>query len=112
MATGTVKIQQSGADIVVTKENIFDNVTLAGSTAMTENTYNVTAPGVGYTLIGIVGIEIDNATTSGQGQSAAVVNEFFFATPQNGTPYVSVRLRNVTTSSIKIQCNVQLLWKR
>ena len=113
MATGTIQVQQSGVDIVVTKETVFDNVSISGSTAMpADSTYNVTPPSAGYTLIGIVGIEIDNATTSGQGQSAAAVNEMHFATSQGGTPYVTIRLRNVTTSAIKLKCDLQLLWMR
>ena len=113
MATGTIKVQQSGVDIVTTTQMVVDNLSISGSSAMAaDQLYNVTPPSSGYTLIGIVGIIIENATTSGQGQSAAVVNEYYFTNSQDNRPYVCVRIRNVTSSAIKIQVNMQLLWKR
>ena len=113
MATGTIKVQQSGVDIVTTTQMIVDNLSISGSSASpADQLYQVTPPSAGYSLIGIVGIIIENATTSGQGQSAAVVNEYYFTTSQANIPLVCVRIRNVTSSAIKIQVNMQLLWKK
>ena len=78
-----------------------DNVTVAAGTHEIEITGTIES---GYSVIGVVGVYMTNASSSGQGVSYAVLTEF-----QHQSNGAKVTVRNTASSSIKIRVYVRLL---
>ena len=91
---------------VVEKKQLFDNTTVPSS-GFISSEYPFTGK-TGYTAIGIVGVEIRNATSGGSGSSMASYNMCYLR--NSLTAYV--QMRNSSSSSAKLQMNIYVLFAK
>lgn len=90
--------------LVVEKIKLFDNTTIVVNGFISQE-FSIT-PKEGYTAIGIVGVEIRNATNDGVGSSLISYNMCYL----RSTTKAYVQMRNNSTNPAKLQMNVFILF--
>ena len=92
--------------LVVESRVLFDNKSVTANEFFS-GTYSFTAKS-GYTAIGIVGVDINNASSSGANSSYAAAS----ICRLSGTTSVYFRARNYVNSAAKLKCTVAILFKK
>ena len=90
--------------LVVEKRKLFDNTTIAANGYISQE-FSIT-PKEGYTAIGIVGVEIRNATSGGVGSSLISYNMCYLRSATKAY----TQMRNNSTNAAKLQMNVYVLF--
>lgn len=92
--------------LVVESRQLFDNKTVAANEFLSE-VYSFSAKS-GYTPIGIVGLDINNASSSGVNSSYAAAS----ICRLSGTSSVYIRLRNYVNAQAKLKATAYILFRK
>lgn len=101
MASGTLRVS---APLVV-EYHVIDNTTVNANSALSVNFTNIGK--TGYTILGIVGAAISNASSSGTGSVHCAVKAFFVS----GTD-ATLAIKNTNNSAAKVKAEVYVLYQK
>ena len=85
---------------------VFDNVSISANTYSAQ--YGSALSKDGYTAIGILGVDLMNATSSGTNVTLCAINRFYINVSKQ--PYIVIR--NTGSSACKIRCEIKVLWAK
>ena len=101
MATGTLR---ASAPLVV-EYHVVDNNTVNANSALSVNFTNIGK--TGYTILGIVGASIANASSSGTGSQLCAIKAFF----ASGTD-ATLAIKNNGSSAAKVKAELYILYQK
>ena len=99
--------KQGFPDVITTVESCYDNVTISANSYYTYNGNPLSLDG--YLPLGIVGINLQNASSSGSNSSKCAPSAY---TINQTDHYIYVRVGNFSSSSAKVKLDVIVLWVR